>query len=168
MPSAVWIPMGRFGRPHGVKGYLVVHSYTEPEDNILNYPEWYIKRQGEWQKLNRLNEESAGKNILVLIEGYENREIAKALTNQEIAVCQASLPALEQGEYYWHELIGMAVINLNGDQLGTVVRLLPTGSHDVLVIEGEKRYLIPYVPEVFIVEIQKDKRLIKVQWDKDL
>jgi 16S rRNA processing protein RimM len=162
-----WIVVGRFGRPHGIKGFVTVHSFTEPRDNILRYTNWHISVNNQWQPIKLLCAEVQNKSIIAQIEGYPERETVARLTNIEIAVQKEQLEELQPGEYYWHQLIGMKVITTQGDVLGKVAELLPTGSNDVLVVEGEKRHLIPYLPGKFILDINDNQQLITVDWDVD-
>lgn len=162
-----WIVVGRFGRAHGIKGFVTVHSFTDPRDNILRYTDWHAYIGKQWQPLKLLRVEINDKTILAQIEGYHEREQVADLTNIEIAIRREQLPTLKPGEYYWHELIGMNVVNQQGASLGKVVEIMPTGANDVLIVEGEKRHLIPYLPDQFIADINSSQRLITVDWDAD-
>ncbi|MCH9755657.1 MAG: ribosome maturation factor RimM [Gammaproteobacteria bacterium] len=164
-----WVVVGKFGRPQGIKGLVRITSFTEPRDNILQYPDWSIQMPGAvWQRVTRLEERITPQHILAQIEGYTSREAVSALTNIEIAVPKETLPALNAGEYYWHELIGMRVIHNNGTTLGMVDSVLETGSNDVLVVvDNKKRRLIPYLLDDVIQKINKDSREITVCWDVD-
>jgi 16S rRNA processing protein RimM len=162
-----WIVIGRFGRPHGIKGSISVLSFTEPRENILQYPCWYIKRQDQWHPLKRQHDDITQKHILTQVLGYEEREDVAALTNLEIGVPRSELPRLDVGEYYWHELIGMRVIHCKGDILGDVTEMMATGSNDVLIVQGEQRYLIPYLPNETVLSVDIKKREITIDWDLD-
>ncbi|AHE66037.1 ribosome maturation factor RimM [Legionella oakridgensis] len=162
-----WVIVGKFGRPHGVKGLITVISFTEPRENILHYTPWYIGTKEGWQPLTLQRADINNKLILAQLECCHDREQAAHLTNTEIAVRRAQFPELKAGEYYWHQLIGMDVINLQGITLGTISEIMPTGSNDVLVISGQKRFLIPYLPGHYVLEIDDQKNLITVDWDVD-
>lgn len=162
-----WVVVGRFGRTHGIKGFITVHSFTEPRDNLLRYTDWHACIDKEWRPLKTLRTEVYDKHILAQIEGYEGPEQVAVLTNVDIAVSREQLPSLAPGEYYWHELVGMQVVNQQGLVFGKVVDIMPTGANDVLVVEGDKRRLIPYLPGQFIIEINASQRLISVDWDAD-
>ena len=162
-----WIIVGRFGRPHGIKGLVTVISFTEPRDNLLRYENWHAKINHQWQPIKLLHLEMNNKFILARVEGYQEREDLGRLTNSEIAIQREQLPQLQPGDYYWHQLIGMQVINKQGLLLGTVLEIMPTGANDVLVVNGEKRHLIPYLPNKFVVEVNDSQRLITVDWDVD-
>lgn len=166
--STDWIVVGRFGRAHGIKGFITVYSFTEPRDNILRYTDWHARIANQWQPLKIVHLEINNKLILAQIEGYREREQVAGLTNVEIAVSRTQLPALEPGEYYWHELVGMQVINQQGQSFGKVIEILPTGANDVLVVQGEeKRHLIPYLLGQYVIEVNPSERLIKVDWELD-
>jgi 16S rRNA processing protein RimM len=162
-----WIVVGRFGRAHGIKGFVTVRSFTEPCDNILHYTDWHAYFDKQWRPLNLLHVEVNDKFILVQIEDYNEREQVTALTNIDIAVNRTQFPPLKRGEYYWHELIGMDVVNSQGVSFGKVKEIMPTGANDVLVVEGAKRHLIPYLPAQFITDINLSQHFIRVDWDMD-
>lgn len=162
-----WVVIGRFGRPHGIKGFVTVHSFTDPRDNILRYTDWHAFINNLWQPIKLLSVETHSKAIIALVEGYPEREQVTRLTNIEIAVQQEQLAELEPGEYYWHQLIGMNVINQKGESFGKVIEIMPTGANDVLVVQGEKKHLIPYLPGQFVIDINNNQQVITVDWDMD-
>lgn len=162
-----WVVIGRFGRAHGVKGLITVHSFTEPRDNVLRYTDWHMLRNNQWQPVNLLRVDVTDKQILALVEGYSDRDQVAALTNLDIAVSSEQLPELPSGDYYWHQLIGLQVMNQQGVLFGTVTDMMPTGSNDVMVVEGEKRHLIPYIPGRYVVHVDLEKHVILVDWDAD-
>ena len=85
----------------------------------------------------------------------------------EIGIRRDQLPVTAPGEYYWHDLQGLTVVTVKGELLGTVGHLLETGANDVLVVNGERERLIPFVLDQVIVDVDLDKREIQVDWDKD-
>lgn len=162
-----WIVVGRFGRPHGVKGFVTVHSFTEPRDNILQYEDWYIFLNNQWQSIKLSDIELLNKSIIAKVQGFPEREMVAQLTNIDIGIPQEKLENLQAGEYYWHQLIGLDIVNLSGEKLGQVAELIATGSNDVLVVTGKKRCLIPYLPERYVLEINLEQQKIVVDWDAD-
>lgn len=162
-----WVIVGRFGRVHGIKGAISVISFTEPRENILEYTQWYIKKAGQWQPVKRLSDEITLKHILTKVDGYVSREDVAALTNFEIGIRREELPALPLDEYYWHELVGMSVVKEDGRVFGKVHEVMATGSNDVFIVQGEHRYLIPYLIGQVVLDIDRAKRQITVNWDLD-
>lgn len=163
-----WIVIGRFGRPHGLNGYISVVSFTEPPENILSYTDWHICwDKKNWQPIEHIDAKAHTRGLLVQVEGFLDREDLASLTNIDIVVRRDQLPALEQGEYYWHELIGMTVVTDTGNNIGKVTDILPTGSNDVLVVQGDKRRLIPYLQDDVVKNIDAQEKCITVHWDID-
>lgn len=165
--SADWVVIGRFGRAHGIKGLITVHSFTEPRDNILNYTHWHGLFNKQWQLLNLTHLDKNDKHILAQVENYDDRQKVANLTNVEIAVKREQLPKLQPGDYYWHQLIGLEVIDKHNNKFGLVREIVSTGSNDVLVVEGEKRHLIPYITGQFVIKVDIPQQLIIVDWDID-
>lgn len=162
-----WIIVGRFGRPHGIRGLISVHSFTEPRENILDYKPWHVVVNKQLMPLKLAQTKVSNKAILASVQDYPDRETVAQLTNADIAIKREQLPKLKPDEFYWHELIGMNVINKRGAVLGTVAEIMPTGANDVLVVKGEKRYLIPYLPDDVVLDVDTEKALLKVDWDVD-
>ncbi len=77
-------------------------------------------------------------------------------------------PVLEEGEYYWHDLIGLEVINQDGINLGNISKICETGANDVLVINGtgenKKRLLIPLVMDVYVKKVDLTTKTVHVDW----
>jgi 16S rRNA processing protein RimM len=162
-----WVVVGRFGRPHGLKGFIIVHSFTEPRENILQYKNWHILKNNVWQPVTCILTECGHHHILTQIEGFTDRDEVAKFTNLDIGVDVSQLKPLPQGEFYWHELQGMTVSNQEGREFGTVTEVFATGSNDVLVVDGEKRHLIPFLIDTFVLSVDAEKRHILVDWDWD-
>ena len=167
--NSEWLVIGRFGRPHGIKGLITVVSFTEPRENIVDYTSWHagMSSGNQWQPLKVLQTKINNKFILAQIEGYTDRDQVARLTNVEIAVKREQLQALKPDEYYWHDLVGMNVVTREGLALGTVSEVMATGSNDVLIVNGERRNLIPFLLHDVIIDINASQRLITVDWDVD-
>lgn len=162
-----WVILGKLGRPQGLKGLIRVISFTQPDTAILEYFPWFIQQKDLWAPLNIETFQVQNQTILVKIAGYTEREDVGQLTNSHLGVLSTQLPQLPDGDFYWHELKQMSVLNKNGTLLGTVTDILPTGANDVLVVCGERRHLIPYVPKVHIVSVDPVQRQIVVDWDEN-
>lgn len=157
--------VGRVGAVHGVTGWIKVISFTEPAENILNYTPWYLNHLNKWQAIKVLDNRFHHNQLLVQFENHTNRESAKQLSGKEIAIDRSRLPTLPPDEYYWSDLEGLTVSNLEGKMLGTVIHLMATGANDILVVMGDKRYLIPYIPKQVIIDINLVNKHLIVDWD---
>lgn len=162
-----YIVVGRISGLYGVRGWVKVYSHTQPRDNILNYSPWYLRQQGGWKALKLVDGKPHGKGIVARLEGYDDRDLSATLIQQDVAILREQLPAAAEDEYYWSDLIGLEVITLDGVSLGKVEHLLETGSNDVLVVQGERERLIPYVPEQVIHQVDLAAQQISVDWDPE-
>jgi len=99
-------------------------------------------------------------------EGIADREQAAALGRMQIAVSRDDFPAPAAGEFYWADLIGLQVVNVAGVTLGNVARVFETGANDVLVVEGERERLLPFIEPV-VRKVDVAGGMIIVDWDAD-
>jgi 16S rRNA processing protein RimM len=152
---------------HGVQGWVKIFSHTAPKQNILNYNPWYLKTGGNWQPRKLLNGRLQGKLVVAQLEGCTDRDQARLLMNTEIAINRDQLAKLEDGEYYWADLIGLQVENLDQVVLGTIDHLFETGANDVIVVQGDRQRLIPFVMDDVIQDIDLVKRRMVVDWHPD-
>jgi 16S rRNA processing protein RimM len=165
--SSEKVVVGRIGAVFGVKGWLKIHSFTEPMDNILHYSPWYIQDKGTWQIKEIVEFAVQTKQLIVQFAGLHDRESAQLFTGLEIAVAKELLPKLATDEYYWADLEGLTVVNTEGVVLGKVDYLFATGSNDVLVVKGSKQYLIPFLLNQFVLSIDLPSSSMQVDWDAD-
>lgn len=158
--------MGHIGVPFGVRGWVKVHAYTEHSDSLLDYPVWWVGRNGQWREYEVLGCDVHPKTLVAHLDGCDDRDAAVALRGCEIAVPRESLPHIGDNEYYWADLIGLAVVNVEQQKLGQVTGLLETGANDVLVVQGERERLIPFIAQV-VQEVDLAAGLIRVDWGMD-
>ena len=168
----LWVPVGKINGLFGVKGWIKVFSDTQPRENILNYSPWFLKRNGQWQEFKLLTGKSHGKGVIAQLAGCSDRDIAAELIGSQIAIKREQLPKASPGEYYWSDLKGLKVINLEGIDLGNVASMLETGANDVMVVhefgkKGKKERLIPFVTEDTVHEVNLEQGYITVDWDAD-
>ena len=101
----------------------------------------------------------------VLFRGFEDRRAAESLIGEVIEIPESELPELPEGEYYTHDLVGMAVETAGGEPLGTLVEVLRTGSNDVYVVrrEGVKDVLVPAIPDVIVsVDVPAQRMVVEL------
>ncbi len=159
-----WVVIGRFGRVHGIKGFLQVHTFTEPHENIFEYQPWHITIKKNWCPIKIHQQQMSGGKFLVQIENYMTREEASSLTNLDIAVPRNTLPELED-QFYHHDLVGLKVYNSNQTLIGEITEVMTTGGNDVIVVSGEEQILIPFVWDIYVKSIDLDAKQMIVDWD---
>lgn len=162
--------MGRVGAPWGVKGWVKVHSFTQPSDNLLEYREFDIETPSGLGKLVFDEMKPQGQGFVGHIKGCDLREQTGAWTGCELLVAKSALPALEEG-WYWHELEGLRVVTLQGELLGTVHHLMETGANDVMVVRGDEHSvdrlerLLPWVEGQVVTDVDLEAGVLTVDWD---
>lgn len=159
--------MGKIVAAHGIKGWVKIQTYTEYLDSLFDYDTWYIGKEEDWRPLEVLEAEVHSKVLVARLEGVNDRTAAERYKGQLVAVPRSELPEEEEGEYYWSDLIGLKVLNLAGEELGTVDTLMETGANDVLVVKGGSgELLIPFIEDV-IGQVDLEQKTIQVDWQAD-
>ena len=176
-PLEDWIEVGRVTGFFGIRGWLKIHSFTEPRANIFDYDPWYLQSPDAFQDLPAACHVVSGKNqgrgLIVKLAGCDDRNSAEKWLQARILVVKTQLPQLEKGEFYWYQLEGLKVINQSDACFGTVDHLIRTGANDVLVIHPDeasidaRERLIPLVFEDIVMEVDLTQRFIKVAWETD-
>jgi 16S rRNA processing protein RimM len=158
------IQLGEITGAHGVKGWVRVHSFTDPKSNLLDYSTWLLERDGEWRASAVEAARESGKRLIAKLADVDDREAAAELAGTAVGVRRSALPAPEANEYYWADLEGLVVRNLGGDVLGRVERLVATGANDVLVLAGDDRKMIPFESAI-VRSVDFATGEILVDWD---
>ncbi len=160
-----YIELGEISGFFGVKGWVKLYSYSRPRIGIRNYRDFYLGEDKTPIRFSHIKEN--GKNVVGHIQGIDSREQASAYIGQSLFIKRQDLPKLDN-EYYWHELIGLTVINQQGVTLGKIVELLETGANDVMVIRhGEEELLIPYAFSHYILSVDLHNKIMRVDWELD-
>lgn len=167
MAAARRVALGQINGLYGVRGWVKVFSHTQPRENILGYSPWQLHLAGEWRELAVETGRTHGKGVIAKLAGIDDRDAAAALHGAEIAVWREQLPPPAAGEFYWADLEGLAVQTLQGTALGTVSHLIETGSNDVLVVDGERERLIPFLMGQTVIRVDVENGLLVVDWDPE-
>ena len=158
--------VGKINGFFGVQGWVKIFSYTKPRKNILEYYPWYFVDNGTYKVIEITTGREQSKTIVAHAKGIDNRDQASQLIGKDLYIDKDQLPELSDDEHYWYELNEFRVINKNGVDLGVVNYLVDTGSNNVLVTKGEKEHWIPYI-EPYLVSVDKQNRVINVDWDEN-
>ena len=172
----------------GVKGWLKVLPHSSDPQALFSSKRWYLlPREGKLPAdaplagapvsqdalLLRVREaKQHAKVVVAQIDGIESRDEALELRGGQLFVPRSSFPTPKIDEYYWVDLIGLKVVNREGQDLGDVAALHPTGPHSVLVLAsldaaGEKsQRMIPFVA-AYVDSVSLQERKIVVDWQTD-
>lgn len=160
------ILLGRISGVFGVRGEVKIESWTDPREAIFRYQPWTLVRGGVSSLLAGVRGRNHGNALVASVPGIDDRDRAQELVGSEISVPRSALPSPKPGEYYWVDLEGMGVQTVEGTVLGTVSHLFDTGANPVLVVQGDRERLIPFVAP-HLVSVDFDASRIVVDWDPD-
>lgn len=155
------ILLAQIGGPHGIKGEVRVKPYGDPD--MLNQYGKLENKDGQKFKIKRMRPQ---KNMMVVkFEGVNTREEAEALNRVELFVDRAKLPELEEeDEFYIQDLIGMDVLDENGEAIGSVLAVPNFGAGDMIEVKptnSSSTYFLPFTKEV-VPELNFEKHSLTV------
>ena len=172
------VEVGRILDAWGIRGGFKVLPYSASPEALFSARRWFVqppergRRTFEGTALLRISQAKAhGDGIVASAHDVPDRTAAEALKGARIFVPRSSFPSLPEGEYYWIDLIGLAVVNRQGAPLGKVQNLISTGPQQVLVVgyqeAGKPRErLIPFV-SVYVDTVDLPGQCITVDWADD-
>lgn len=157
------ILLGKIAGTHGIKGQLKVISYSGERETFLSLSSVVLKEPaGRTETFTLAAAAIQGKKVLLTFEGFGEINKAEQLVGREVYAHPDQLPPLSDDEYYWYQLEGLKVVTLQGELLGTLTSLIPTGSNDVYVVtSGNREYMIPAVEDI-VVDIDLAGGVMKV------
>ncbi len=158
------VVMGRVRAPHGLKGWIKIQPFTQEIEGLLDYPEWWLGGEGQWQQHRVAESAVHGSMVVARLDGFVDRDAAAGLRGRDVAVPRAALPENREGEFYWNDLLGMEVSDRNASKLGLVAKILETGANTVLVVQGDKELLVPFIQDV-VVNVDLKARQLVVDWE---
>jgi 16S rRNA processing protein RimM len=158
--------MGRVSAPFGVAGWIRIQPFTEAAENLVSRPAWWLRHEAGWRKYRVAGARVQGRAVIAKLEGCDDRDTAAGLRGHDVAVAREELPKPAANEFYWADILGLKVVNTEGEEFGRLVRILRTGANDVLVVEGTRERLIPFIESV-VREVAPAKGVIRVDWDAE-
>lgn len=162
----VFLAVGRLRRPHGIQGEILMDVLTDFPERIRTGRKVYVGETHEPMKIVSLR--GHNREMIVRFSGYSNPEEAGQLRNALVFVKASDLPELPEGEYYHHQLLGLAVVDEAGQPLGTLAEILETGANDIYLVKTPdgKELLLPVTEEVILsVDLeQSEMRVRPPEW----
>ena len=162
------ITVGRLHGAFGVRGEVKLDSFTDPLRSIARYQPWILRdARGIERACEGVRVREGGKGLIATMPGIEDKDAADALRGTEVLVPRSALPPPAEGEFYWVDLEGLRVVNVEGTDFGIVSHLFSTGANDVLVAQGERERMIPFVLPDYIRSVDFEAGVVTVDWDAD-
>lgn len=184
---AEMVVLGKVTGAYGIQGWLRIAPFGDDPLSWGRMKTWWLADDpagssagagsvasatsvapGAWTAFSLLKCRNHAGTVVVELAGVSDRNASEALIGKLIGAPRAQLPKPATDEYYWADLIGLTVINTQGDCLGTVESLIETGAHDVLRVldaSGAER-LIPFVAHV-VTQVDLTSARIEVDWGAD-
>ncbi len=176
------IEVGRIADAWGIKGWFKVLPHSASPEALFSSKRWYllspdrpVKGVTPWVGALLLKIKEAkdhSDSVVASSEQVPDRNAAEALRGARVFVPRSSFPTAAQDEYYWVDLIGLDVVNRQGETMGQVKDLLSTGPQTVLVLayrddtDKEAERMIPFV-SAFVDAVDLPGRRITVDWQAD-
>jgi len=154
--------MGRIIGSYGILGWVRVLPYSDERDALAAHPVWWVGGRETPLEEARVQ----GSVLVARIAGVETREQALKLKGAEVSVPRAAFADAGEGQYYYADLIGLEVVNLQGEKLGEVAAMSSNGAHDLIELGGDRRQLLPWIPQV-VKSVDLAARRIEVDWEAD-
>mgnify|MGYP000912595458 CR=1 FL=1 len=180
------VELGRFLDAWGIKGWVHIQPYSADTRALFESTDWYLlppearfgkgfSAFGGPVRVTVADVKAHADGVVARLEGIADRNGAEGLKGARIHVPRSAFPPAQEGEYYWVDLIGLSVVNREGEHLGVVQDLMPTGPHSVLVlgytetVDGRERQaerMIPFV-DAYIDDVNLTARRITADWQPD-
>jgi 16S rRNA processing protein RimM len=163
------LEIGKIIRFHGLAGRMKVLSYLESQEVLNNLPEVFVGKRVPDAVPYPLDAVQPGREFFLLkLGGIEDMDAAAKLIGSFVWMPSDKMEKLPEGEYYWHDIIGLQVVTEGGQVLGKIQSVFPTGSNDVYVCQGgEKEILLPAIGDV-VRDIDMERRIMVVRLLKGL
>jgi len=176
--SGVQIPedlvlVGHVTGAYGIKGWVRIRPYSSDADAMLHAKTWWLDKP-VLRDVDMMQAKMHGEDVVAQLMGVADRDAAEALKGAVVQVRRSHFPPLDDDEFYWVDLIGLAVENLQGEALGAVADLMDNGAHPILKVvspvvavgEKPKEWLIPFVDQ-FVKTVDQAGKKITVDWGLD-
>ncbi|KAA3642281.1 MAG: 16S rRNA processing protein RimM [Chloroflexi bacterium] len=156
-----FVLVGILQKPHGLRGEMLMRVMTDFPERLKPETKMYLGDEHEVVTIRSVREHNKG--LLVAFEEFKGRNELDHIRNVPLFARASELPQLEEGEYYYHQLIGMQVVSDEGLEVGVLAEILETGANDVMVVRSEKygEVLLPFMDEVFL-GVDVEKKIVQV------
>ena len=157
--------MGRIAGSFGVGGWVKVRTFTETAASLADYEEWIVHTREGWRTIPLEGFEVHSKGPVAKLAGCADRDAADALRGAEVAIPREAMGDAGEGSLYWVDLVGLEVVNVDGERLGRVEELFEAGDTSVMVLKDAdaKEVMIPFVA-AYVKAVDPQAKRITVDW----
>jgi len=169
------VQVGYVSGAFGIVGGLRVTPFSVDADALLSVKTWWLDKPSQ-RSVSVRTAKMHGGDVVATLVGMRDRNDAEALKGAGVFVSRAAFPQLEEDEYYWSDLIGLDVVNLEGEALGKVTDMMHNGAQSILritpvAVEGAQdakvsERLVPFVDQ-FVKTVDLGAKKITLDWGLD-
>lgn len=146
---------------HGLKGAVKIKSFMENQEDILSFGQVFDRTYRDCYQITLVSKNKKG--IVARLSGIEDRNAAEAIKGLELYVTRAVLPELDEGEFYYHDLIGLDVDDFEDNRIGKVIMVDNYGAGDILEVsldDGGTKMFTMSSKEIPIVDFDKGRIVV--------
>ena len=154
-PAGEYVLLGKVAKAHGLRGEVKIFSFSGQPENFHGYKEIVLVDTSGKLSIPLVieNVRIQGKTAIAKLTSVNSRERAEEIEGMGVLLAENLLPETAEGEYYWYQYEGKAVLDLNGQTIGRVESLFFNGAQDVLVVKsGKEEILIPVTKSIIVRE----------------
>jgi 16S rRNA processing protein RimM len=169
------VVVGYVSGAYGINGWVRVKPYSTDADALLHARTWWLDKP-DFHDVEMMQAKTHSGDVVARLMGVEGRNAAEALKGATVQIPRSHFPPLPDDEFYWVDLIGLAIENLQGEHLGTVTDLMDNGAHPILRVavppepkkepQEQQELLIPFVGQ-FVKTVDQKTKKITVDWGLD-
>ncbi len=161
--------VGYVAGAYGVAGMVRVHPHASDAQALLKVKTWWLDQSG-LRSVTVRSSKLHGGDVVAQLEELSDRNMAEALKGASVQIPRSQFPSLPSDEFYWSDLMGLAVVNLQGEAIGQVHDMMDNGAQSILRVanpsaEGAE-FLIPFVDQ-FVKTVDLPGKTITVDWGLD-
>lgn len=176
--------VGYVSGAYGLNGWIRVTPFSTTADALLGAKVWWFDKPA-LRDVDVMQAKMHSGDVVVQLMGVANRDAAEALKGISVQIPRSHFPALSDGEFYWVDLIGLQVVNLQGESIGVVHDMMDNGAHPILRVNpaasvgmlqatdnaagpvaGVSEILIPFVDQ-FVKTVDQQSKIVTVDWGLD-
>lgn len=164
--------VGYIAGAYGLNGWVRIRPYSDDAGALLHARTWWLDKP-DFRDVEVMQSKVHTDDVVAQLMGVADRDAAEALKGATVQIARSHFPALSDNEFYWVDLIGLEVENLQGERLGLVRDLMDNGAHPILRVAAEstdpataQEMLIPFVDQ-FVITVDRTANKITVDWGRD-
>lgn len=165
--------VGYVSGAYGLNGWIRVTPFSTSADALLGAKVWWFDKP-TLRDVDVMQAKLHSGDVVVQLMGVADRNAAEALKGMSIQIPRSHFPALSDGEFYWVDLIGLSVVNLQGESIGVVHDMMDNGAHPILRVSPAvlldqiqpTEILIPFVDQ-FVKTVDQQTKIVTVDWGLD-